>query len=309
MDVYNWTMENGVLGTATGEGNDFKPAQFIPAETPRTNWIEYLKLEIDDGPVGTLLRNHIGGTAPSEMGITAVPAATYLFPKEVCGEPTFSPQLEFRIERRSTAECLPPRRWKTLVEWAQHESFLLKLCNEAYQGPCAIKELRFEAMPTELELVISTARHYHLGGKVFRRDTEEVVIGIHERSVRVVEAALLPAPAPYGSGFADELKTYQWCAEAHRELRQQMRRLLRELLQRVESSISDQRLLREVVRWLGSSEPADTVPQFLLSLVFALRELYEREPFPSMRESNGPMDEQLRDVVHDFLIFESSLMR
>lgn len=297
---YQWVVVDGVLGTgrisSRGKLVEFRQAALAPSPDSKPNLVEFLGMEIDDGPFGRLLLTHLGGTPVGEMGLKARPGASHESPRGECAPLIYHPQHEIRVGVRPTRELFAGLGWEKFLISLLDENFLRKLCSATYHGRCAVKEPPFGAFPETIELTVSMERHYDHYGEVFCCDRKAKLIGINEDSVEAIEAVLTASDG--FPDFARKLEDYKSRTKRLRALRRQVRGRLVSLLRQIQTASADDSRFREILLWLGSSEN-EKIPSFLSTELSEMMALSESDDDASLAFQNLYAD--LVNVVRRFV--------
>lgn len=293
---YEWKVLDGVLcfgsTNEVGQGDAFQQVALGPAAGARPNSVELLGLEIDHGPMATLLLTMLGGRDVRELSIEARPSVPSGLPDGEVPAQIYHPQLEIRIEQRSTAECFRGSRWEQFVTALKRDSFLKFYTKLGYIGPWEIEEPSLDHLPATIEVLVSPERLFCHEGIPFCRDNSELLVGIHERSAAALEAALVaPEHLP---GFALQLKAYRVREARLRARRQQIRTDLVAILRSIQESVLDADRYLEILLWIGSSENKRW-PLFLAEQLSGLFADCERDP--DCQREFGSIPHDLVEVV------------
>ncbi len=278
--MYQWKVIDGVLCSGwvseVDASDHFQPALLGPAPDATPNAVELIGLEIDNGPLASLLRSLFGGKDVRDLSVVASPATTPQLSDGSEVKPQFyHPELDIHIEERSLADCFAGDRWDTFVTAVQSEGFLRFYTKLGFIGPWAIDTPRMEHLPPTVELVISKQRLYAHEGIPFRSELGELLVGIHERSAERLEAAIVAqAHLP---GFERQLKAYRVRAARLRARRSQIRADLVAILESVAASVSDSNRFSEILMWIGSTENKRW-PHFLAEQLSGLIADCEQDP-------------------------------
>lgn len=267
---------DGVLGSVGGdEGGgvpSFTPLVLKSADNPpRHSIVDQLLAGLDYSPLGLTLMQLLG--AHSLGALTLEPESP-----ESDAACTFAPRFETTIEGRPTETIFTPQVLEQFHLRLQRLVLSGQLTADTACGIWFSEPLTLAGLPRQLSVVIASKRIYSFDGAVFRTDDSPVLLGLHERSVGDVEAALTAEPSKSNS-YAHALTRFKLVAKEKRCIRRLMRVKLIELFQRTRNGLHN-KLEFDALVALVESRRVTNASEFVMRRLNQVHALYNSTRLP-----------------------------
>lgn len=316
-----WTVNRGVLGTleiSNGHAGRFFRARVLRSDQKRRrNVVRSLRYERDERSLARNINRTIDGAVDPDDPLfsrVAVASNTGLFAR---GDRFISIHAKHKIEvvKIRTVHLFTRRALAEVNDYLCGR-FATALAGE---GAGRLRKLKLSDLPPEIDVVYSIARDYMFAGTSLKRGLADRILGLHERTVGMIES-VLQAASGSSERFCEQLASYKRRSEAYRYLRARLRALVTSVRTHATKVITESRpssaretlakLGREGARaallnYLAHSDADALIPMYIGDAHKEIRNLLELasgdESLPDFARFQSDLQQDLYELVEELL--------